>query len=238
MRAHICAFMRSTPAAAHWSVALVMLAWVIKAVWLDDVPAPYFAMVGLGNVVEGVLSAYVAGYVFFVVFALLPEYRSRAKIADALFGRVGSIVGDCFGLLPELEKAFGKGIIFISVTGPEVERAFSAIPIAHVPAFTINGQPANLFDLFLYRQGRSLDAIAELFELGRYLDPELVAILDRIRRNVFFAETRPKGIVTTNLNLGAWGPSFFKYIKLRRELRKWHNKNRVPGIMPISADLR
>ena len=181
MRAHVRAFLRSTPAAAHWSVAFVLLAWIIKAVWLDDIPAPFSAMVGLAKVSEGILSAYVAGYVFFVVFALLPEYRHRVELGDFLFTKVRHIIGDCSAVMMEIEKASGHGAPFATVTQNQIEAAFRATPAAYQPAMTWNGRQASIFNLLEDRQRRSLEAIQELFEQGRYLDPALVSLLQRVR---------------------------------------------------------
>ena len=233
---HVRAFLRTTPAAAHLSAAAVMLLWIIKATWLDGVDAPFGWLADLGRVVEGVLSAYIAGYVFFVVFALLPEYRSRVKIADFLFFKIRYLVGDCSALLIEVEKASLQALSFSTVSNLDVEAAFIETPTSYQPPLILNGKQALILDLFFYRKQRSLETIEELFEQGRFLDPTLVALLNRVKGCQLFGMLIPTGLPVLNPDLGSWGPSFFKYLQVCRQLCAWHNENRVPGVAILEPE--
>ena len=103
-------FVRSIPAEAQWIVGLTLLAWTFKAVVLDAIPEFCPRASALGGVVDGLFSAIIAGYVFYVLFALWPEYNGRKLLARFVSTKVRGIVGDCCGIMDEINRQ-AKGFI-------------------------------------------------------------------------------------------------------------------------------
>lgn len=233
---HFVAFVRSTPTSAHISAICVTLLWMLKALWLDHVSAPFGWFFDLSRIVEGFLAAYIAGYVFYVFFALMPDYVSRVRLGSTLFSKIARICGDCSAVLLEIQKASGHDLAFDNVSELEIESAFLATSTSYHPALVPNGNQASIFDLFADRQSRSLESINQLFEQSRFLDADLIRILDQIRGNTFFAMTRPTGYMINNSDLGAWAGAFSRYLESCRQLRDWHNHHRVPSIAPLSLE--
>jgi len=119
------------PGFAHAITAVTLVAWIVKATSLDFMPAPTFVLIGLGHVVDGVLSAIIAGYVFFILFAVYPEYRQRRVIARFLYGRVGAITGNCKGVIDKIEAASQCGIPFWTAKGQGCGARFCGNPDCH-----------------------------------------------------------------------------------------------------------
>lgn len=232
---HFWRSLRVAPGFTHGIMAVTLAIWIVKATWLDFVPAPNHVLVGLGHVVDGLLSAIIAGYVFFIVFAIYPEYRQRRVIARFLYGRVARIAGDCKGVIDKIEAASKCGIPFWTATEKDVERAFAATATATPPPGIINdnGSPMTWPGFFMFRYGRTVVAIDELFQQARYLDPELASLLTDIRDAPFYKMTAAAvGTPLSNPDLSAWAPGFYKYLKDCRQLIKWHDGNRVEGVVP------
>lgn len=227
---HFVAFIRSTPISAHISAICVTLLWMLKALWLDHVRAPINWFFDLSKIAEGFLAAYIAGYVFYVFFALMPDYVSRVRLGSTLFSKIARIGGDCSAVLLEIQKASGHALAFNSVSQVDLENAFLATPTSYRPAMIFHGNQASIFDFFADRQSRTLETISQLFEQSRFLDADLIRLLDQIRGNSFFTMTRPTGYPISNSDLGAWAGAFFRYLESCRQLRDWHNDHRVPSI--------
>ena len=228
--------LRTAPTFAHVVVGATLAVWIMKATWLDFIPAAHPALFGLGHVVDGLLSAIVAGYVFFVLFAIYPDYRQRRAIAPFLFGRMKHIVGDCLGVIEKIETGSGLGIPFKTAGAKDVDRAFAATLTIKPPAQFVDGSgsPVTWPAFFTYRYGRTLNAIDELFQQGPYLDGEVKLLLTCIRDAPFYKMSQAAGPgPIKNSDLSAWGPSFYKYLKDCRQLARWHDAHRLSGVVPL-----
>ena len=122
-----------------------------------------------------------------------------------------------------------------------MEHAFAAIQTATPPPAIIgqNGLPLTWHEFFLFRYSRTVTAINELFQQDRYLDPELASLLTDIRYVPFYKMAALGGSQPSNPNLGAWAPSFYRYLKDCRRLVRWHDDNRIEGVViPIRSNFR
>jgi hypothetical protein len=233
--------LRAAPTFAHLTAGCTLAIWIMKATWLDFVHVDSRVLVGLGHVVDGLLSAIIAGYVFYIIFAIYPEHRQRRIIAPYLFERIRRIVGDCLAIIEKVEGASGLGLPFKSAREKDVLAAFTATSTSVPPAGIISpaGAPITWLELFTERYGRTVGAIDELFQQGRYLDADIIALLTKIRDAAFYrmsvaaAQAGPM----RNQNLDAWGPGFYKLLRLCNELSVWHDDNRPPGVLPMRPNL-
>lgn len=229
--------LRTAPAFAHIIAVGALAVWVVKATWLDFIPNDSHAMVGVGHVVDGTLSAVIAGYVFFAIFAVYPDYRQRLALAPILYERIRRVVGDCLGIIEKIEKASSTKLPLLSTTEAVVTAAFAATKTAMPPpAITAaNGAPLTWPQFFAYRHGRTVAAVDELLQQGRFLDAELITILVRIRSAPFYVMSDAAAISEpmSNADLSAWGPSFWKLIVQSRELVDWHDAHLMPGVGPF-----
>ena len=73
-------FLKSTPGPANVFAIATIAIWTAKVVYFDFVPELFPRAYEVGKIFEGVLSAIVAGWVFYLFFALLPEDRERRVV--------------------------------------------------------------------------------------------------------------------------------------------------------------
>ncbi len=226
-------FLRSTPPLANWIGAITLLAWMFKALILDNILEPIRGMFELGHVIDGLFSAVVAGYVFYILFALLPDYQSRILLSPFISRKVKGIVGDCLGVITEIEHASNYKLPFPTATANEVLVAFTAVKTITPPRLVnlVAGVPvpANWLQFFMYRQERTTKSIIDLFDQSRFLDAELISILTNINECAFFRSVAAvPELSASNTDLSAWGHSFGQYLVLCRDLARWHGAHGSP----------
>ncbi len=229
-------FIKSIPAGAQWIAGVTLLIWIFKAVVLDTIPEIFPRASALGGVVDGLFSAIIAGYIFYILFALWPDYKEKQLLANFISTKVRGIVGDCLGILNELNRhshgpidIYQSDVNFISSALVSVKGLPNTVPQSNPSTFW-----NHWLELFIYRQQRSRSSISDLFQQGRYLDPNLVSILASINDSAFFnAVLLVATIPKENTNLDFWASSFSRYLASCRRLAEWHDAHRPPSVLPL-----
>ncbi len=233
-------FLRSTPRAANLFALASLALWLFKALYLDFIPGFFQAAYDLGRVVEGVLSAIIAGWVFYLFFALLPEARQKSHMAPFMLRSIATIVGDANSVLQEVAKASGETLSFSRVSERRLARAFAKVSFSAPTTMLVDlsGRHATWPEFFRMRRERTRERIGEVKELSRYVEPELTAMVLSIGHNSFFtmAETAERFAVAKR-DLGSFAPEFYKYLLEARELAAWHDTNLVAPRTPILPSL-
>jgi hypothetical protein len=233
-------FLRSTPRAANIFALSTLALWLFKALYLDYVPGFFAGAYDLGRVVEGVLAAIIAGWVFYLFFALLPEARQKRHMAPFVLRSIGTIVSDANNVLQEIAKASGEPLSFRHVGERRLTRAFAKVPFGSSTTMLIDlsGRHATWPEFFRMRRERTRERIGEIKELSRYVAPEVTALLLSIGHNGFFtmAETAERYAVAQR-DLSSFAAEFHKYLIECRELASWHDANLVAAKAPILPSL-
>jgi hypothetical protein len=239
LRVHLSellAFLRSTPRAANIFAIATLAAWIFKAVYLDFLPGLFPGAYELGRVLEGVLSSVIAGWVFYLFFALLPEAQQKRHIAPFVLRCIATIVGETNSILQEIAKASGEHLSFSRVSERRIARAFEKVSFGSYTTMLmdLSGRHATWIEFFHMRRERTRERIAEVKEVSRYVEPELTALILSIGHNGFFtmAETSERYAVR-NKDLSGFADEFYKYLLECRELAQWHDNNLAPQTDPI-----
>lgn len=232
-------FLVSTPASANLLGFGTLVAWVVKAGWLDTIATDYTWMPGLARVVDGILSGILAGYIFYLFFALYPEHRTRRALMPFILKKTSRVVGDCAAISAEVEKASGHGIPFWGSDRKMVEQAFKNTPMNNKPNIIgTNNQPLSWMEFFMFRQQRTRQVVDDLFQVAGYVPSDLMFLIAEIRDNPFFGMVQQgAGQSLRNTDLDAWGPSFARYREQCRALARWHDRHLAPGINALSGSI-
>ena len=218
-------FLRSTPGPANLFAIAALLLWIVKSVYFDAVPEIFPKAYEMGKVFEGLLSAIVAGWVFFLFFALLPEYRDRRAIAPHILRKVTGIVADCKAVLREVSKVAKCNLHFALCTHEQLEKALTGISIdSSTLLMSETGARLGWLDFFASRRQRSLAAIEDTMRLSRYIDPRLVSLILETGDNTFFGLARSlESLPHKNMDLGVFAQPLYDYLGLCRRLAAWHD---------------
>jgi hypothetical protein len=233
-------FLRSTPRAANLFALATLALWLFKSLYLDFIPGFFPAAHDLGRIVEGILSAIIAGWVFYLFFALLPEARQKSHVAPFVLRSIATIVGDTNSILQEIARASGETLSFSRVSEQRLTRAFAQISFDGSTTLLVDlsGRHATWPEFFRMRRERTKERISEIKELSRYVEPEVTAMILSIGHNGFFtmAETAERFAVTKR-TLSSFAPEFFKYLLESRELAAWHDANLIGDRTPLLPNL-
>jgi hypothetical protein len=232
-------FLRSTPRASNIFAVGTLLFWAVKAAYLDSLPPAFPHAFELGKVVEGVLAAIIAGWVFYMFFALLPEFREKNTIYPFILSKVARIAGDCESLLREFEKASGDKLSFAHSTEDDLSAAFLKIPSNSQTSLILRSERfATWLELFRYRRDRTRATMRDILNQGHYLEAGLAVLLLKINDNAFFsvAESMDQHRVVCP-HLSTFTSLFFHYMVDCRALAKWHDSRCRPPQSPILPGL-
>jgi len=220
-------FLRSTPGPANIFAIAALVLWIVKSDYFDEIPEIFPKAYEAGKIFEGVLSAVIAGWVFFLFFALLPEYRDRQAIAPHVLRKVTGIVADCKAVLRELGKVSKRDLHFALCTHDELEAALAGISIdSSTLLMSETGTRLGWLDFFATRRQRSLAAIEDTMRLSRFIDPRLVSLILETGDNTFFGLARSlESLPHKNMDLGVFAQPLFDYVCLCRRLAAWHDSH-------------
>lgn len=229
-------FLRSTPPAANLFALATLAVWLFKDLYLDSIPGFFRDAYDLGRVVDGILSSIIAGWVFYLFFALLPEARQKSHLAPFVLRNIATIVGDANSILQEVARASGEMLPFSQVGERRLARALAQISFDGETTLLVDlsGRHASWPEFFRMRRDRTRERISEIKELSRYVEPRVTAMILSIGHNGFFtmAETAERFSVTKR-TLSSFAPEFYKYLLEIRELAAWHDANLAGSRAPI-----
>jgi hypothetical protein len=208
--------------------------------YLDNIPGFFHAAYDLGRVVEGVLSAIIAGWVFYLFFALLPEAYHKSHITPFVLRNITMIVGDANSILKEVAKASGENLSFSRVSERRLTRAFGKVAFSSRTTVLVDlsGRDATWLEFFHMRREHTRERIAEIKELSRFVEPEITALILSIGHNGFFTMAEmTERYSAARMDLGDFVDEFQKYLADARDLAAWHDANLVAPKRPILPSL-
>jgi hypothetical protein len=226
--------------------SLVLL--LIKIVWLNQLPASFSLAPSLGVLLEGLLSATLAAYVFFVLSVQLPQVLERRRLSAFVVARAESVANGVMGFLQMIAGSTEAGVLDQSrVDWNTVTELFSKVSLsADAPmkkAWKSADAPMkkawNLPQLswlgaMAYHDELRLEESDRLLQLGRFLDSELVALLYEIEDSPHSAGMRnareillPNEGHIQNASLQAWAKNYYECYQVARRLREYCERFRL-----------
>jgi hypothetical protein len=235
---------RAVTAVSLGSLALLM----VKTVWLNQLPARFALAPSLGLLVEGLLSATVAAYLFFILSVQLPQVLERQLLGAFIVDRAESVANGVMGFLQMIAGSTApaetdnhivlRGGLLDQQTVDlgVVNTLFSRVsPNADAPmAKDWQSPPLSWLAAMARHDVLRAEASDRLLQLGRFLDSELIALLHAIENSRHSAGMRSvrEDILTfggtlTNQDLKTWAANYYESYELARRLREYSKRFRV-----------
>lgn len=210
---------------------------IVKTVWLNFLPAPFELAPELGLLVEGLLSATVAAYLFFLISLQLPLVRERRLLCPFIIYRAESVANGVMGFLQMIAGSTSGAILDQQKVDLKiVTDLFSSVsPNASAPMSKDWKLPPLSWLAAMARHDElRAEANDDLLKLGRFLEPELIALLFAIessRHSVGMKSVReymltPGGTIT-NSDLKTWSENYYESYEIARRLREYCSKFRA-----------
>src|SRR5271156_4803316 len=90
---------RSCPPFVTWFGGTSLVLLVIQVLWFDTIPAIFPQAPAIGNVVESLLGANVAAYIFFVISYQLPQVIERNRVGPTIADLADTVANRVIGFL-------------------------------------------------------------------------------------------------------------------------------------------
>ena len=227
----IAAIRTCPPAVTVVSVGSLALL-IVKTVWLNQLPAAFSLAPSLGLLVEGLLSATVAAYLFFIVSVQLPQVLERQLLSAFVLDRAELVANCVMGFLQTIygsttdKELMDQQTVDLDV----VNELFSRVsPNANAPV-SVGWQSAHPSWLATMARDDEFRAQASdrLLQLGRFLDSELIALLHAIESSPHSEAMREvreeiltRGGIVGNEDLKTWSANYYESYRLARSLREY-----------------
>jgi hypothetical protein len=222
------AALRTTPKVVNWFGITSGIILVVKVVWLNSIRAPLPVMGQLSDVGKDLLSANVAGYIFFVISFQLPQVIERRRLVPVIGRLLDLVANGVMGFLQMISGANGGGLLDSErVTLDEVKRLFQSVsPSAPAPMTRdYFSTRVNWLCAMAIHDEQCLEYIAKLWRYARFLDADLIALLDEIEFSPHSAGMRDArqyqlkdSVVIQNADLTAWDDNYFQCYDAARRL--------------------
>ena len=230
MKSLIASIRTCPPAVTAASLgSLVFL--IAKVVWLNQLPAPFALAPSLGLLVEGLLSATVAAYLFFIISVQLPHVLERQHLGAFIVDRAESVANGVMGFLQMIAGSTAGGILDQQTVDLDVvNELFSRVsPNANAPMSKgWQSPPLSWLSAMARHDELRAEASDRLLQLGRFLDSELIALLHAIENSRHSAGMRSArehiltfGGTITDPDLKTWAENYYESFEMARRLRDY-----------------
>lgn len=217
-------FFRTASFSANMAALASVIALAAKVVLLNDVPERFAYGYEFGLVIERLLGAIVASYIFYLLVVHLREWRAKERLRPYVEKYARSVYRSCDGQLSQFTDADGQKLTLDTVTHEQITEKFKQIA-PHSQAPMVIGQagtPADWLQLFEYWINRSRASIERVLGQHRFLDPELIALLVAIDdSNHFHFVLEMRGYQFKNADMSVWADPFYEYCAKCRELKNY-----------------
>ena len=219
--------------------SLVLL--LIKTIWLNQISASFALAPSLGLLVEGILSATVAAYIFFILSVQFPQVLERKKLGAFIVARADSVANGVMGFLQMVAGSTGGGLLDQQKVDIEkVNELFSRVsPDADAPMARDWRSPALSWLAAMARHDElRIEQNDRLLQFGRFLDSELIALLYEIENSRHAHGMRSArelqltiGGRMKNKDLLAWAENYYECYQIARRLTEYCERfRRIYGV--------
>jgi hypothetical protein len=221
----------AAPPRAGLTVAIVALVLLIaKIAWFNSIPEWFNHADEYGRVLQDVLIATIAAYIFFYFTVQLPAVEEKRLVGPSVAMLIDATAQTAmrflFQIRDELHSASQQPVTLENVTD-----LFLKVPTHGQPkttaicAFTATGlRNLSWIEILQSQVTQCLDYIDQIGRYSRFIEPELQYRLDAIRQSQLarFLRSLPApytvSSIFSNDNLSATAPAYHAYYEQAREL--------------------
>jgi hypothetical protein len=209
---------------------------LVQVLWFDAIPAIFPRAPAIGTVVEGLLGANVAAYIFFVISYQLPQVIERDRVGPTIADLVDRVANGVLGFLQMIQGSTGGGLLNPSeVDSSQVKILFAKVRPSD-PAPMVRSAldpPLSWIGAMALHDEQCVDNIVRVWRFSRFLDSELVALLNEIEfsrhsagmKDVREYFLRPR-VAITNGDLSGWADNYWECYESARRLAQYSLKFR------------
>jgi hypothetical protein len=222
---------RTCPAVVTWFGASSLLILLLQVLWLDTIPGAFPQASQIGTVVEGLLAANIAAYIFFMISYQLPQVIEKADVAQTIAQLSERVANRVTGFLQMIKGSTGGGLLDPeSVARSDVEDLFRLVsPSKHAPMLrSAFGPPLSWAAAMALHDEQCNEYIDRIWRFARFLDSELIAMLNEIENSPHAAgmkDVRELMIrsesTVTNPDLSVWAANYWACYETARRLAKY-----------------
>lgn len=231
MKVLTAAFRTTPPAITVVGIgSLVIL--LAKILWLNYLPELFSRADVVGDLMENILAATVAAYVFFVISYQVPQVIERRRIGLSIVRLAYSVVNEIYSIYVTMHFPPPPEIKLNEVTLETVRERFRAVSPSEPSRLfeTITSKRLTWLQALVAYKKRYCGHIDKIWRYSRFIDPELAALLDELEFSGFahdmemmkdLAEAKDVSMGLTNPTLAVWADEYFKCYEGARALAKY-----------------
>lgn len=232
---------RSCPRFLNWLLILSLLGLLVKILWLDSIPAFFPKATELGSLMDNILIANVAGYLFFILSSEVPkviEKRNNAQDisywAESAANRITGFLQMAYYFNKALHPTSPDILAINSVDLPLVKHVFALVnPTALSPMNEglLNGKMSsalNWLEAMAKHDLQCLEFIAKLWRISPFIESELSSLMLRIENSSHTAGMKSAreieiplmqtGATLQNQNLSSWAENYYESYEIARQI--------------------
>lgn len=193
---------------------------LVKILWLNFLPELFPRASVIGDLVENILAATVAAYVFFVISYQVPQVIERRRIGRSIVQLAYSVSRNVYGIY--ISMCDPPEIRLNDVTVDTVLERFRSVP-PNAPSRIMgpNMRPLIWIQVLIDYTNRFCDDISKTWRYSRFIDPELAALLDGLEFSSFTRQMQSIAGLSAkvgNPSLEVWATAYFECYEHARAL--------------------
>lgn len=174
----------TTPTVVNWLALAALAVLLLKVLWLNGIPEPFTHGYELGQLVENVLAAIIAAYVFFMISYQLPQILERRAVGPSMLTLMVRIYQHVLNILPIMNHYLhGRdNPVPQPVTFDVIKEMFARIgPNNRSFVNDSRGRWRTWFGYMVDEGASCIEAVDQVWRYARYIDAELAGLLDDVR---------------------------------------------------------
>lgn len=228
----------TSPRSVTWFGIGSFILLLTKVMVLDSIPAPHPLVSSVGPVVESLLSATVAAYIFFVISVQYPQVLERQRAGVTITMLAERVSNRVTGFLQMISgSTTGAPLLIPATVGrADVERLFKSVsPTAPAPMKESWDAPGlTWLGAMALHDKQCLEDIGRLWRMPMFVTAELAALLDEIEYSAHSAAMRDvreymlsKDLQIRNADLIAWAANYHSCYQAAIRLNEYSEQYRA-----------
>jgi hypothetical protein len=239
--------LRTTPRIL-WVIGIAGLVYLLAKIYMfDSMPEIFYRAVEVGRVAQDLVEATLAALIFFVFSIQLPLVLEQRRVGPAIYGRLDYLVGTVIGVFsrPYRERPghpVPSELALKDITLKLVFEVFSDIDPNAKCLSALDKKAmthATWIRTFAIADEGCQEVVSQLWRYGRYLDPEIAAMLSEMEASAYSQMIRMmSGITIGGGNLSVLAGAYFSIFGTAMRLAECTERLRKRyGLTQASGDL-
>lgn len=222
------ALLRSAAKEANILALLALGLLAIKIFIANRIPQIFPGAYEAGIIVEAILASIIASYVFYILVAHLPLFRTQMQVEPFFVRHLGRMIGDGQAILHDISQKSGSELDLSSVTQSELHDSLEKIAISSESPLLLlpENRNANWLEFFLYRANRTRESAEELIKRINLLNGDRIKLVTEIDDCSYFRmlDSYARKTYRPDAKLNFISDAMYKYLSLCRELKRIEGK--------------